>query len=134
MSIRSNHSVWLLPGEKVRFNKWRKFTRKFDNDTSLVRYIREIIYGQRPKERYWQITTDPETLPDNSTAYIMTSIPQVKYQEVGNIYGIRNWIEYGLKQSKNELGWADFRVTNYDSLLKVVGVSNECLPNGLSSP
>jgi len=29
------------------------------------------------------------------------------------IYGLRNWVEYGLKQSKNELGWADFRVTNY---------------------
>jgi len=32
---------------------------------------------------------------------------------VGNLYGLRNWVEYGLKQSKNELGWADFRVTNY---------------------
>lgn len=25
----------------------------------------------------------------------------------------RNWIEYGFKQAKNELGIADFRVTNY---------------------
>lgn len=32
---------------------------------------------------------------------------------VGNLYGLRNWVEYGLKQSKNELGWADFRLTNY---------------------
>jgi len=24
-----------------------------------------------------------------------------------------NWVEYGLKQSKNELGWADFRMTSY---------------------
>jgi len=23
------------------------------------------------------------------------------------------WVEYGLKQSKNELGWADFRMTSY---------------------
>jgi len=36
-----------------------------------------------------------------------------KYDQVGNLYGLRNWVEYGLKQSKNELGWADFRVTNY---------------------
>jgi len=28
-------------------------------------------------------------------------------------YGLRNWVEYGLKQSKNELGWADFRMTSY---------------------
>jgi SRSO17 transposase len=33
---------------------------------------------------------------------------KIKYKEVGNLYGIRNWVEYGLKQSKNELGWADF--------------------------
>ncbi len=27
-------------------------------------------------------------------------------------------VEYGLKQSKNELGWADFRVTNYAQIKK----------------
>jgi len=26
-------------------------------------------------------------------------------------YGLRNWVEYG--KSKNELGWADFRMTSY---------------------
>jgi hypothetical protein len=34
------------------------------------------------------------------------------------LYGYRNWVEYGLKQSKNELGWADFRVTNYSQIQK----------------
>jgi len=43
----------------------------------------------------------------------MTHIEKLKYDQVGNLYGLRNWVEYGLKQSKNELGWADFRVTNY---------------------
>jgi hypothetical protein len=37
---------------------------------------------------------------------------------VGNIYGLRNWIEYGLKPSKNELGWADFRLTDYSQIQK----------------
>ena len=46
----------------------------------------------------------------------MTKVPQIKYQEVGNLYGLRNWVEYGLKQSKNELGWADFRVTDYSRI------------------
>ena len=27
-------------------------------------------------------------------------------------------IEYGLRQSKNELGWADFRLTNYADIEK----------------
>ena len=38
------------------------------------------------------------------------------HQTVGNTYGFRTWIEYGFKQSKNELGWADYRVTDYTSI------------------
>jgi len=72
------------------------------------RYIREIVFGKRRPIQYWQVTTDPETLPQNSTWYLMTKIPGVKYKDIGNLYGYRNWVEYGLKQSKNELGWADF--------------------------
>ena len=48
----------------------------------------------------------------------MTFVPGIKYKEVGNLYGLRNWVEYGLKQSKNELGWADFRVTDYAQIQK----------------
>lgn len=48
----------------------------------------------------------------------MTKVPEIKYQEVGNLYGLRNWVEYGLKQSTNELGWADFRVTDYSRIEK----------------
>lgn len=48
----------------------------------------------------------------------MTHIPELKYHQVGNLYGLRNWVEYGLKQSKNELGWADFRVTDYSQIQK----------------
>ena len=67
---------------------------------------------------YWQITTDVEKLPSNSTWYVMTKKKGIDTQEVGNLYGQRNWIEYGLKQSKNELGWADFRVTDYAQIEK----------------
>jgi len=48
----------------------------------------------------------------------MTKVPGIKYKEVGNLYGLKNWVEYGLKQSKNELGWADFRVTDYAQIEK----------------
>ncbi|GAC1505144.1 MAG: hypothetical protein NVS2B14_17550 [Chamaesiphon sp.] len=65
----------------------------------------------------------------------MTKVPGVKYKEVGNLYGLRNWVEYGLKQSKNSLGWADFRVTNYaqiqkwweDEFMNVERFSSPCL-------
>lgn len=36
--------------------------------------------------------------------------------QLGKHYSLRGWIEYGFKQVKNELGWADFRVTDYTSI------------------
>ncbi len=48
----------------------------------------------------------------------MTKVVNIKYKEVGNLYGMRNWVEYELKQSKNKLGWADFRVTEYKKIEK----------------
>ena len=38
--------------------------------------------------------------------------------EIGDRYGFRTWIEYGLKQAKDTLGWADFRMTRYEQIEK----------------
>ena len=118
VAIRSNHGVWLPQEQKVRHNRWRPYNRIFSDGKQEKRYIREIVFGKRRQRQYWQVTTDPETLPSNSTWLIMTLVPGIKYKEVGNLYGLRNWVEYGLKQSKNELGWADFRVTDYSQIQK----------------
>jgi SRSO17 transposase len=118
LAIRSDHGVWLPQGQRVRANRWRKFNRVFSNGKREVRWIREIIYGKRGSTQFWQITTDPQKLPANGTWYVMSHIKQVQYCEIGNLYGLRNWVEYGLKQSKNELGWADFRVTDYQQIEK----------------
>jgi SRSO17 transposase len=48
----------------------------------------------------------------------MTKVSEIKYKEVGNLYGARNWVEYGLKQIKNELGWTDFRMMDYSRIEK----------------
>jgi len=108
VAIRSNHAVWLPRKQTVRHNRWRKFERVFSDGKTELRYIREIIL--RRAQQFWELTTDPETLPKNRTWYVMTHIPNLKYHQVGNLYGLRNWVEYG---SKNELGWADFRMTSY---------------------
>jgi SRSO17 transposase len=118
VAIRSNHGVWMPSHQRIRYNKWRKFDRIFVDGKKQVRYIREIIYGKRFKQQYWEITTNPETLPKNETWHVMTKIPNLKYDQVGNLYGLRNWVEYGLKQTKNELGWADFRLTHYTDIEK----------------
>lgn len=118
VAIRSNHGVWMPSHQRVRYNKWRKFDRIFADGKKQIRYIREVIYGKRRSRQYWEITTNPETLPANETWYVMTRVPDIKYHQVGNFYGLRNWVEYGLKQSKNELGWADFRLTEYAHIQK----------------
>jgi SRSO17 transposase len=118
VAIRSNHGVWMPKGARVRANKWRKFTRTMSEGKEEERYIREIIFGRKRRRRYWEMTTDPETLPANSTYYVMSQVPELKYHQVGNFYGCRTWVEYGLRQSKNELGWADFRMTDYVDIEK----------------
>jgi len=118
VAIRSNHGVWLPKGQKVRTNKWRKFEHKNWDGTTETRYIREIIFGKRRARQYWEITTDSEQVPEELTWLVMTKIPNLTYKDVGKIYQIRTWVEYGFKQSKSELGWADYRVTDYSYIEK----------------
>jgi SRSO17 transposase len=118
VGIRSNHGVWLPKGQKVRANKWRAYQNLRWDGKEETRYIREIIYGKRREIQYWEITTDQETIPDGSTWYVMTKIPHLKYKEVGDIYKIRSYEEQGFRNSKNELGWADYRLTKYQDIQK----------------
>ncbi len=104
LAIHSNHGVWLPKGHRVRQKRWRAYTRTFSDGQTETRYIREIIYGKRRTTRCWQLTTDKETLPAAFTWMVMTHLENITYQQVGDLYGCRNWVEYGLKQSKNELG------------------------------
>jgi SRSO17 transposase len=70
---RSNHGVWLPPGQRVRYTNWRPFERSFSNGDHHTRDIRELVFGQRGRMRSYHLTTDPNTLPPESTWYIMTN-------------------------------------------------------------
>jgi hypothetical protein len=37
---------------------------------------------------------------------------------LGNLYGLRSWVEYGFRQCKQELGWHDYRLTNFPDIEK----------------
>lgn len=102
--------------QRVITNRWKTFNRVFSDGKSEVRQACEIIFGKRRDWRYWTITTDPVPLPSNSTWYVMSHLPQPLDKEVGNLYRLRTWIEYGFKQCKNHLGWADFRLTRYPQI------------------
>ncbi|NEU84637.1 IS701 family transposase [Nostoc sp. UIC 10630] len=116
VAIRNNHGVWLPAGQRVRANKWCKFERTFSNQKSEIRYIREIIYGKKRAITYWEITTDPETMPENSTSFVMTNLQGNLKKTLGDLYGLRTWVEYGFRQCKQELGWTDYRFTNFQHI------------------
>jgi len=46
----------------------------------------------------------------------MTNLSHNVRHTLGNSYGLQTWIEYGFKHIKHELGWADYRLTDYASI------------------
>jgi SRSO17 transposase len=118
VAIRDNHGVLMLPGQRLRYTTWSKFDRVFAHGDTETRSIRESIFGQRRALRYYHITTDVDEQPPESTWLIMTNLSGAIKKTVGNTYGLRTWIAYGFQQSKNELGWAGFRLTSYKDIEK----------------
>jgi hypothetical protein len=64
-------------------------------------------------------TTDPLTLPDHSTFYLITNLPHPEHaeghwsglgpatlEEIVWLYGLRMWVEQSYKQVKHVLGRA----------------------------
>jgi SRSO17 transposase len=80
-------------------------------------------YGPEKTERAVIATTDPETLPDATTWYLVTNIPvpgsaaaerssleAASLQDVVRLYGLRMWIEQSYKYVKHALGWSQYQV------------------------
>jgi SRSO17 transposase len=85
--------------------KWSPFERRFSNQKSAIRYIREIIYGKKRAVTNLEITTDSETMPENSTTFVMRNLQGKLKKTLGDLYGLRIWLP--LLLSKNR------RVGNY---------------------
>jgi SRSO17 transposase len=116
VAIRENHGMWLPREQRVRATAWRRWERVLTDGTTETRYLREVIYGVRRDIRFYHLTSDPAKLPATTTRFVMTNLPGDLRQAVGNLYGLRTWIEYGFKHIKNELGWADHRLTDYAAI------------------
>jgi SRSO17 transposase len=67
VALRSTHGVWMWPGQRIRQTRWRPFDRVVTAGTSEQRFLRETIFGTRKAVRSYQITTDPVTLPPETT-------------------------------------------------------------------
>lgn len=60
-------------------------------------------------------------MPSNSTSFVMTNIQTTRSQmkkQLGNLSGLRTWVEYGFRQCKQELGWTNYRFTNFAEINK----------------
>src|SRR5205807_7530324 len=106
--------------------QWVKVERTFRDGSKQTWWALEVQagpYGPERTERAVIATTDPVTLPDISTWYLVTNLPApgslaakqstlvaASLEEVIRLYGLRMWIEQSYKQVRDALGWADYQV------------------------
>jgi SRSO17 transposase len=109
-----------------RPGKWVKVTRTFRDGSSQQWWALEVMtgpYGPHKQERVVIATTDPLTLPDLTTFYLVTNLPTpgspraqdsklaaASLEEVVRLYGLRMWVEQSYKHVKHELGWSQYQV------------------------
>jgi SRSO17 transposase len=104
---------------------WTPVVRRFRDGHQETWWAADLRYGPYgpDKARRAVATTDPATLPPLTTWYLATNLPHpdaphaagapfapADLAEIVRLYGLRNWVEQGYKQLKQELGWADFMV------------------------
>lgn len=105
---------------------WTAIERRFRDGHAETWWAADLTlggYGPDQPVRLVVATSDPATLPPLGTRYLTTNLPRpgspraadspvppAGLAEVARLYALRNWVEQGYKQAKDELGWADFQV------------------------
>jgi hypothetical protein len=105
---------------------WTPIERSFRDGHTETWWAADLTlggYGPEQAVRLVVATADPATLPAKRTWYLTTNLPRpgsprahdcplapADLAEIVRLYGLRNWVEQSYKQSKQELGWADFMV------------------------
>ena len=108
-----------------RPGEWVKVTRTFRDDSSQDWWALEVVtgpYGLGHQERVVITTTDPTTLPDLTTFYLVTNLlapgsqraqdselVAAGLEEVVRLSGLRMWVEQSYKQVKHALGWSQYQ-------------------------
>src|SRR5262249_12669513 len=105
---------------------WTRLERRFRDGHRETWWAAELEFAHYGPDRPWRAivaTTDPAKVPAETTWYLTTNLPRAgsprakgtalspaDLAEVVRLYGLRNWVEQGYRQVKQELGWADFQV------------------------
>jgi hypothetical protein len=116
------------PGE------WRAIVRRFRDGHEELWWAAEVTtligYGPEESVRLVAVSTDPSTLPANSSWYLTTNLPApgssrekespllgcASLEEIVRLYGLRMWVEQSYKQVKGELGFSDFQVRSDEAI------------------
>lgn len=140
MALKPSHSWWHREGTPGSVKElaqgaiwqsdepgdWQAVTRRFrDGHTETWGALEttEGPYGPEQGDRLVIVSTDPGTLPDLTTWYLITNLPAphtararhtalwaADLSELVRLYGLRIWIEQTYKQVKQHLGWAHYQV------------------------
>jgi SRSO17 transposase len=136
LALRPSHAWWALAGtinslvDVARTatwdgpeapGDWQLVVRGFRDGHTEPWWALEVRtgpYGPAKRHRAVIATTDPATLPEHTTWYLLTNLPApgvtpatrtdlpaADLAEVVRLYGLRNWVEQSYKQVKYALGW-----------------------------
>ncbi len=92
---------------------WVRVKRHFRDGHVEAWWAVEVVagpYGPDRPERAVVATTDPATLPEHTTWYLTTNLPDADLAEIVRLYGLRNWVEQSYQQVKHRLGWSQYQV------------------------
>ena len=107
--------------------RWQKIERRFRDGHTDAWWALEVAAGPYGPERLLRaavVTTDPASLPERSTWYLVTNLPApgsnraraegalpaADLVEIVRLYGLRIWVEQSYKQVKYALGWREYQV------------------------
>jgi hypothetical protein len=142
LALKPSHSWWHLDGEvgalwqvaeaagwtdAAHPGQWVRVDRPFRDGHTEAWWALEVRtgpYGPERTERAIVVTTDPATLPDVTTWYLVTNLPApgsarastegalpaATLAEIVRLYGLRNWVEQSYKQTRQSLGWSQYQV------------------------
>jgi hypothetical protein len=142
LALKPSHAWWHREGEIGSLQEvaeaaswtdaahpgdWVRVVRHFRDGQSEDWWALEIKagpYGIEKVERAVVVTTDPQTLPEHTTWYLVTNLPApgssraaaecalpaAGLAEIVRLYGLRNWVEQSYKQTRTSLGWSQYQV------------------------
>jgi len=114
---------WHGPAEPGNWTKLERCFRDSHTETWWTLEVEAGPYGPAKAQRVVVATTDPKTLPERTTWYVLTNLPApgserakerahaaADLTEVVRLFGLRIWVEQSYKQVKYALGWGEYQV------------------------